>query len=861
MHRQRPELPIDAILGEIERALDGPGRNLVVQAAPGAGKTTAIPLRLLDSQGILEKRRAQGLASKVLVLEPRKIAARMAASTCAQWGQSELGDRIGYQVRFERAAGPQTQLCFVTQALYLRMLTGNAQIPDYGVIVFDEFHERNLSSDLALALTLELQRSSRPDLQIVVMSATLDAEPVARYLDAPVFSHEGASFPITIHHLAYQRKQAEQGGPSLLRCLSEMQKDVSQGHILVFLPGIASIERQAQSISAWAKSQRMQIHRLHGSMSKQEQQAVVAPSEIRKIILATNVAESSVTIPGVTAVVDFGLAKISRSDLLTGKTILEERRISRACAIQRSGRAGRTAPGHAYRLYSEGDFSRRAAFDSPEVQRLDPVSALLTLCALGHNPQSFAWFEAPKAGALTHALERLRQLDFLDESGITPLGRIAAQLPLDPMAARSVIELARVDLEIAAKTAALLAIDDKQRRALEKLRPTADACDLLAELSAWRLAEQGKGSPQATACAKTLAQHRASIAKTLRRQATTLKALGPGLHENFDKDSREDWIRCALALGYAQALGKIDAPGRPGGRIVMARGQSAQQSDSSIMRSESPWVVVLSAHQRASTNYADRLSAVEEEWLLELGSNVEQKIKLSYDDDRQEVNASQALTIGQLVIEEEKLSQLPPSGVDLLFKKSMAAGLNHFFELEQVEQLLARFAFLNRYRPELPTPCMPEVHAAWRELCCECRRFSELKNAAFPARFAQRYQEHLHSLDQLAPTHIRLASGRRLKLRYAGDREPGASTRLQDFFGLREGPTVMAGQVPVRLHLLAPNRRDVQVSCDLAGFWERHYPGLRKTLMRRYPKHAWPEDPITATPPAPRPARPTKKKK
>lgn len=860
MHRQRPELPIDAILGEIERALDGPGQNLVVQAAPGAGKTTAIPLQLLAAQGILERRHAQGLASKVVVLEPRKIAARMAATTCARWGQSELGDRIGYQVRFERAAGPQTQLCFVTQALYLRMLTASAQIPEYGVVVFDEFHERNLSSDLALALTLELQRNSRPDLQIVVMSATLDAEPVARYLDAPIFSHEGASFPITIHHLAYQRKQAEQGGPSLLRCLSEMQKDISHGHVLVFLPGIASIERQAQSIAAWAQKQNMQIHRLHGSMSKQEQQAVVAPSEIRKIILATNVAESSVTIPGVTAVVDFGLAKSSRSDLLTGKTILEERRISRACAIQRSGRAGRTAPGHAYRLYSEGDFSRRAAFDIPEIQRLDPVAALLTLCALGHDPLRFAWFEAPKEGAMGHALERLRQLDFLDEEGITPLGRIAAQLPLDPMAARSVIELARVDPEIASKIAALLAIDDKQRRALEKLRPACDPCDLLAELSAWRLAERGKGSVQAATCAKTLAQHRSSIAKTLRGQARELKALGPGLYENFDESSREEWIRCTLALGFAQSLGKMDAPGQAQTRIVMARGQSAQQSESSIMRSESPWVVVLSAHQRAKVNQADRLSAVEEEWLLELGSNVQQTVKLNYDDARQEVHATQALTIGQLVIEEEKLTQLPPAGVDLLFKKSMAAGLNFFFELEELEQLLARFAFLQRYRPDLPTPGMPEVHAAWRELCAECRRFSELKNAAFPARFAQRYQEHLATLDQLAPTHIRLGSGRRLKLRYAGDREPGLSTRLQDFFGLREGPSVMGGQVAVRLHLLAPNRRDVQVSCDLAGFWERHYPGLRKTLMRRYPKHAWPEDPISAKPPAPRPSRPRKKK-
>lgn len=854
---RRPALPIDAILGEIEAALATPGNNLVIEAAPGAGKTTAVPLALLSKGGLVEQRARQGRPHKILVLEPRRIAARMAAGTCANWAGTALGDRVGYRVRFESAVSEQTELCFVTQALYLRMLLGNPHLEDYAMVLFDEFHERNLASDLALALTLALQREARPDLQIVAMSATLDAEPVARYLDAQSFRHEGRSFPVTIHHQSYSRKQGSSGGPSLLRTLMQIESEAIPGHILVFLPGLGAIETQAQQIAAWAQAQKVQVHRLHGSMSKSAQKEVVAPSPERKIILATNVAESSVTIPGIGVVVDFGTAKIARSDLLTGKTLLEERPVSRASAVQRSGRAGRTAPGHAFRLYSEADFKRRAPFERPEIERLDPTSTLLSIAALGHDPCQFPWFEAPKAGALQSAMGTLESLGMMREGGITELGKLAAQLPLDPPAARCVVELARVDPHIAARVGAILGVDESTLSGLHRYRPATDLSDVQADLSAWTLAEKKRHS--ATPSVRILNQHRDSIARTLSRQRPALKALGPGIFANFSQEEHEDWIRCCLALGFQRALGKLESPNQPSSRIVLARAGSALRHESSTVQGGCTWVVVLSGQERGGKSYATRLSAVQEEWLLEISTALQSKNKVEYDEQRQEVRASEAWVIGQVTVEESPLDTLPPAGVDLLVKKSMAAGFNHFFDLKALQQFLARCAFVHRFVLTVPTPTMADVEQSWRRLCAAYRKFSQLKEANFVAHFRHEYQEHLQSIDTLAPTHISLASGRRLALTYEGDREPGVSSRLQDFFGSKKGPSVAQGQVPVRLHLLAPNGRDVQVTTDLEGFWERHYPGLRKTLMRRYPRHAWPEDPENAEPPKPRPRRPKRK--
>lgn len=853
---QRPALPIDAILGDIEAALQRPGCNAVIQAAPGAGKTTAIPLHLLGPQGLLAKRRDQGLADKVLILEPRRIAARMAAQTCANWSDGKLGNTVGYQVRFERATSEHTQLCFVTQALYLRILLGSPQLEGYGLVIFDEFHERNLASDLALALTLGLQKSARPDLQIIAMSATLDAGPVANYLNAESFSHEGRSFPVQIHHSSYQRKQVGTAN-ALLRVLHQIDAENIPGHVLVFLPGLAAIEKQAKLISSWTSARGIEVHRLHGSMNKAAQQNVVAPSGQRKIILATNVAESSVTIPGIGIVVDFGTAKISRCDLLTGKTLLEEKAISRASAVQRSGRAGRTAPGVAFRLYSEADFKRRAAFERPEVERLDPSSTLLAIAALGYDPQRFPWFEPPKDSQLQASLQELESLELVRDRKITPIGELAAQLPLSPSAARCVVELGRGDLEMAAKIGALLSVDDKTLGALRKYMPASDESDLLAELSAWRMAKKRRAGVEA--CLKQLEQHESSIRATLRRHQSALKQLGPGLQSDFSTQDQESWVRCCIALGHLRALGKIEDPNNPGSRIVMAQGGSAYRHESSTVTGANPWVVVLSSQERAGKTQAQRLSAVEEEWLLELGSGLESKTKVSYLEARQEVRATQALMIGQVVVEEQELDTLPPAGVDLLYKKSMAAGLANFFDLPVLQQFLARCAFVKRYRPDTPVPTMEDVQHSWRALCSQHTRFSQLKDANFLAQFRYEYQEHLGDIDTLAPTHIKLPSGRRLALSYEGEREPGISSRLQDFFGSKSGPAIMQGQVPLRLHLLAPNGRDVQVTTDLAGFWERHYPGLRKTLMRRYPKHAWPEDPENAEPPKPRPRRPRKK--
>lgn len=856
---QRPTLPIDAILADIEAALERPGQNLVIEAAPGAGKTTAIPLALMRPGGILSKRRDQGKPYKALVLEPRRIAARMAASTCANWANSDLGDAVGYRVRFENAVSQNTQLCFVTQALYLRMLLGSPRLDDYAFVIFDEFHERNIASDLALALTLALQKSTRPDLQIMAMSATLDAQPVADYLGAQSFRNQGRTFPITVHHANYQRKQGS-SGPSLLRTLMQIQSEAIPGHILVFLPGLAAIEKQAQLIQSWATSNRMQVHRLHGSMNKAAQKDVVAPSQARKIILATNVAESSVTIPGIGVVVDFGLAKISRSDLVTGKTLLEEKSISKASAIQRSGRAGRTGPGVAFRLYSEADFQRRSPFERPEIERLDPTSTLLTIAALGHAPRSFAWFEAPKDGPLQAALSQLTALELLSNEKITALGQLCSQLPLDPPAARCVVEIARGDIGIAAKVGALLSIDEKTLRTLSRFRPANDESDVLAELSAWDIAQKrdGRNDPNL----RVLEQHRRSILGTLTRHRRELDALGEGLWANFESNEREDWIRCCVAQGFIQSLGKLETPKKPNSRIVMARGGSTNRHETSSVLGNTPWVVVLSSQERGGKSQALRLSAVQEEWLLELSCAMQSKIKVDFDDQRQEVRASEALVIGQVTVEESPLEDLPPAGIDLLYKKTVAAGLPNFFDLALLEQFLARCAFVHRYRPELPAPTMENLHRAWREQCAQHRKFSSLKESNFVGYFRHLYHEHLSSIDALAPSHITLNSGRRLTLNYEGDREPGVSSRLQDFFGSKVGPTIMQGQVPLRLHLLAPNGRDVQVTTDLAGFWERHYPNLRKTLMRRYPKHAWPEDPENAEPPKPRgPRRPRGKKK
>ena len=865
----RQPLPIDAVMPEVLAALNST-RALVVEAPPGAGKTTRIPLALLEA-GLAGHDGER--AREVLVLQPRRLAARMSAQRVAETLGEPLGRRAGYQVRFESRVGPETRLRFITEGLLSRKLHADPHLRDVGVVVLDEFHERHLDGDLGLALLRALQRGPRPDLAIVVMSATLDAAPVQHYLSegtAPCarITSAGRMYPVEV---AYEGAVAEQElAAGVHRAFKRLLDDGLAGDVLVFLPGAREIAQATSACAGLARHADVEVLPLHGELAPDLQDLAVKPGPRRKLILSTNVAETSVTIDGVVAVIDGGLVRLPAHDPWTGIATLTVSKVSRASAAQRAGRAGRTRPGRCLRLYSQADHDRRPEFTPPEVARADLAAALLDLHAFAvTDPARFAWFEAPPAAALQAGEALLRRLGAVDARGaLTPLGQRMLRFPVHPRLGRLLIEgEARGAVALACGAAALLG-ERGVRPGNHQAHTDADADVLvdLAEIDGMRRRGPSDGRHDGPAGAllpgpaRRVVQVRDQLLRLFDRPDMS-RGTGPKGHvpENMSLQAREDALRQALLAAFPDRVAQARDDATGGRVLALAGGGAARLSPASVVRT-APWLLALAVEQRregqrGSEAQVRSACAIEPDWLIDqFADEVEARDELGFNAARERVEGRSELRYHGLLLESSPHRKLPPAAAELLREAALAAGPARFVaDPEALAGLVARTTFVAQHVPGFPALDDAAVREALAGLCAGRSSFAELRAAdllgALHARVAG---QHAGALERFAPTHVQLTGGRRLAVHYEPGKPPWVASRLQDFFGLARGPAVASGRVPVVLHLLAPNGRAEQVTTDLAGFWDRHYPDLRRSLMRRYPRHAWPDDPRTATPPQPR---------
>ncbi len=753
-------LPVDAILPGVLAALRT-GSCLVLEAPPGAGKTTRVPPALLEI-----------VPGQVLVLEPRRLAARLAAQRAAAERGERAGETIGWQVRFQKCAGPSTRLLYLTEGLLARRLLSEPLLEGVSAVVLDEFHERHLEGDLALALLRRLQLTARPDLRLVVMSATLEGPAVAGFLGAcPVLRSEGRLFPLDLRYTPHSAQPLEEQ----VRETVENSFAETEGDILVFLPGAAEIRRCGDLLRRRRIAQEADILPLHGDLPPEEQERAVTPGARRRVVLSTNIAESSVTIPGVRAVVDSGFARIPSDSPWSGLPRLELRRISRASATQRAGRAARTAPGLAVRLYPQEDFLRRPEHEPPEILRRELAQLCLHLHAAGvSDPRELEWLTPPPEDALNAAEELLARLGALDAQGrLTDFGRRLAQLPLHP------------------RLAALVE------------RGGAPACRLAASLSAAHPAQ----APQ------------------IERQLRSLTR----------PQARAPLEECVL-----RAFPDRVARRRRGNELLLSNGSSAALArDAGLETAE--FLVALETEERPERGLPVVRSAVaiEPELLLDVfPDRLREETRIEWNRDAERVEEVWRLYYDQLVVDESRRHEPDPEeAAALLARKAAEAGIERFVDSEEWQRLRNRIHFAG-----LELSPLEQILA---RLCAGLRSFDELRRAASQGGFQLALRAELGEawarLERLAPEWLALPSGRRTRIHYPDGAPPYVASRLQDFFGMTETPRIGAAGTPLVVHLLAPNHRPVQVTQDLKGFWERLYPQVRRELMRRYPKHAWPE--------------------
>jgi ATP-dependent helicase HrpB len=865
------QLPIDALLPQVVAALRA-APNLVIEAPPGAGKTTRVPPRLLRELLTNEQ--------EVWVLEPRRLAARLAARRVAEELGERVGETVGYQVRFEDVSGAHTRLRFLTEGVFTRRLLADPQLRRVGAVILDEFHERHLQADLALALLKRMQTETRDDLKLVVMSATLDAAPVARFLDdCPTLRSEGRRFAVAVEHLARadERPLAEQVATAARRLVNEGLT----GDVLVFLPGAAEIRRAQEACARLAAEADLLVLPLHGELPAAEQDAAVRPADRRKLILSTNVAESSVTIEGVVAVIDSGLARVAGHSPWSGLPTLQVARVSQASAVQRAGRAGRTQAGCCLRLYTAQDFAARPAHDEPEVRRLDLADAALELHAAGvADLTRFDWFDAPPAAASAAADELLRRLGAIDAAArVTEIGARMLRLPLHPRLARVVVEAVARGVGAAGCTVAAL-ISERDIRAAQLFDPstrerrapaTHSSSDLLTLYDLFNEAARADFAPPRLralglepGAVRAVERVRRQIERLIGKTAAARVQRGTAA---LLTEEDETAVLVSILAGYPDRVARRRATaatsaGDASAELLLAGGGGgAQLAPESVVRAARFLVAVDAGERREQGRTGARAvrtlvrlaSAIEPEWLLDLfPERITETTELTWNAQSERVEGVSRLLYDQLVLTETRIGDARGADVArVLCEAAQAAGWRSFVEPELVERFLARVAFLGRTLPEKEFPALgeDEVRAALAELCAGRRSFAELRAAAeggelLEALRARLNPEQTRLLATMAPERVQLAAGRQVRVNYEHDRPPWLASRLQDFFRMREGPRVAGGRVAVVLHLLAPNQRPVQVTTDLAGFWARQYPQVRRELGRRYPRHQWPEDPL-----------------
>ncbi|MGH8371465.1 MAG: ATP-dependent helicase HrpB [Gammaproteobacteria bacterium] len=813
-------LPIDSLLPEIRTALAERG-CAVVEAPPGAGKTTRVPLALLDAPWLAGR--------KLVMLEPRRLAARTAAQHMAQLLGEQPGETVGYRIRMDSRIGPRTRIEIVTEGVLTRLLQTDPALSGYGGVLFDEFHERSLNADLALALCIEARQALRPDLRLLVMSATLAGDAIAGLLDsAPRLRSDGRSFPVTTRYLT--PVSAEHMAAAVAQAVRNILQQET-GSVLVFLPGAGEIRRLA-SLLAGQLPDDVELMPLYGDLSQSEQDAAIRKPVAgrRKLVLATAIAETSLTIEGVRVVVDSGWSRVPRFDPVSGMTRLVTIRVSRASADQRRGRAGRLEAGMCYRLWSEGE--RLEAHGTPEILQADLASLALELAQWGvQDAAALNWLDPPPEAALSQARDLLRRLEALDdESRITSHGRQLTELPLHPRLAHMVLRgKQRDDGWLACLIAALVSERDI-------LSGPGLSADISLRLRA--LASDARHPGDNSRVRRVRA-----IAEDIARQA----GVRPARIESFRHAGR------LLALAYPDRV----AQRRPGSqpRYLLSNGRGAILTAADALGTAT-WLAVAELDGDAREARVFLAAELTETDLRQIFSaQLETRELLAWDESRQAVDAALETRFGALVLERHALAAPDPARVSrLLLEAIRRNGLDCLPWTPVLRNWQARLAFLRREQgetwPAVDDASLTAQLETWLLAYMHGKaRFSHLADIplqqALNGMLNYRQQQ---ALDKLAPTHVTVPTGSRIGVDYVSGEVPVLAVRLQELFGLAETPSVLDGRVPLLLHLLSPARRPVQMTRDLAGFWRSSYQDVRKDMRGRYPKHHWPEDPLQAEP-------------
>ena len=830
-----PALPIEPVLPAIRAALQN-ATALVLQAPPGAGKTTRVPLALLGEPWLT--------GQTILMLEPRRLAARAAAARMAGLLGEPVGQTVGYRIRFDRQISRQTRIEVVTEGILTRRLQRDPGLNGVGLVIFDEFHERSLHADLALALCLDSQRGLRDDLRLLVMSATLDGAAAAKLLgDAPVVTSAGRAWPVACHYLPGDAHRLDLTGVvrAILTALAQ-----HEGDVLAFLPGGGEIRQVQRRLEAESASAGLALAALYGDLPGAAQQQAIQPDPAgrRKVVLATSIAETSLTIEGVTVVVDAGWTRIPRFDPRSGLTRLETVRVSADAAEQRAGRAGRLGPGVCYRLWSEVTHSRLRPRRVPEILEADLAPLALELANWGVNdPATLAWLDPPPAGALAQARAVLADLDALDEQGrITPTGRTLAELPTHPRLAHLLRRgVALGQGALAADLAAVL----EERDLLRGAHPFgSDLTVRLEALQAFR--REGRAGAQRWAADGSACSR---IEQTARRWRELLKIVAAP-----EPAPDPALVGLLLALAYPDRIARR----REGSadRYQLANGRGARLAVGDPL-SGSDWLTVAQLDAGISEGRIWLAAPVVPADLeSHLAARIRTVAEVMWDERQAAVSARRERRLGALALTGEMLTGADPA----LLRQAMQAGVRQMGleslpwtdELRdwQARILALRCWFPEEGWPEVADDWLTEHLDQWLEPWLNgVTRREHLARLDLAAALAGRLDGRLRPrMNELAPTHLTVPSGSRIRLQYPPGEPPVLAVKLQELFGLADTPRIAGGRVAVTLHLLSPAQRPIQVTQDLRGFWERTYAEVKKELKGRYPKHPWPDDPWNATP-------------
>jgi ATP-dependent helicase HrpB len=805
-----PELPVSAVLPALGDAL-GLGNSAVLVAPPGAGKTTLVPLALLDAAWLG--------TGKIILLEPRRLAARAAARRMAELLGEEPGETVGYAMRMENRTSARTRILVVTEGVLSRMILDDPELPGVSAVFFDEFHERSLDGDFGLALALDVQGALRPDLRLLVMSATLDGARVARLLSgAPVIESEGRAFSVDIRY--DERPAGIAIEDAMAKAIRAALADES-GSVLAFLPGQREIERTAERLQGRVSAD-TDIVLLYGMLDNKAQDAAIKPppSGRRKVVLATSIAETSITIDGVRVVIDSGLSRLPRYEPASGLTRLETVRVSRASADQRAGRAGRTQPGVAIRLWRAEQTAALPAFTPPEILEADLSGLLLDCAAFGvADPVSLSFLDPPPAPALAEARALLRALDAVDEAGrLTESGVAMRRLALPVRLAHMVTEAAKTGQAFEAAMLAML---------LTERGLGGDGAGLERRLMRFRTEK----SPRATAARQ--------LAERLAKQA------GGGIKNNEPASAGALLIH-AWPDRVARARGER-------GRFVLANGSGAMMDAADPLAGET-WLVVADLQGKAQNARITAAAAIDETDIrASLAQKIETSRQTSFDRDRRAVRVRETVGLGAITLSERMLPAPAGAEADRAVVNALREhGLSLLEWGEEAETLRRRLGWLHRGLgapwPDVSDAALIERLDDWLlPFLSGAASFAAIDPGVLSASLMALVPHDLQRrIEALAPTHFDAPSGSRVPIRYDGE-WPVLAIRVQELFGLDRHPTVANGTVPLTLELLSPAHRPIQTTRDLPGFWRGSWTDVRADMRGRYPRHVWPENPLLAT--------------